>query len=68
MNVAGEVLYSDKETATMLGVVEKTLPMWRHLGRGPTYLKIGRRVFYRPTDIKEWLDKQVVRPAKTAAA
>lgn len=29
----------------------------RQTGVGPRYLKIGNRVFYRPEDIEEWLER-----------
>ena len=33
-----------------------TLAIWRHEGRGPTYCKIGSRVFYLGRDLNEWID------------
>jgi hypothetical protein len=35
-----------------------TLHWWRHLGIGPHTFKVGRRVFYRLSDILAWLDQQ----------
>ena len=43
----------------MLGTVS-TLAHWRHRGRGPRFLRLGNRVFYRGSDINEFLDAQVV--------
>lgn len=34
------------QVAKMLGVTTNTLAIWRHYGRGPSYLKIGRQVRY----------------------
>lgn len=35
---------------------EKTLTNWRHLGRGPRYLKLeGGQVRYRRSDVDAWL-------------
>lgn len=28
----------------------------RHMGGGPAYIKLGRRVFYRRADVEAWLD------------
>lgn len=39
-----------------------TLAEWRCKGRGPTFVKIGRRVFYRGQDLNDWIERQVVRP------
>jgi predicted site-specific integrase-resolvase len=68
MNLVGETLLSDEETATAIGVAQKTLPAWRHLGKGPAYLKVGKRCFYRPSDIKAWLEKQIINPASRRKA
>jgi hypothetical protein len=32
----------------------RTLERWRHLGRGPAYLKLGRGVMYRLQDIEAY--------------
>ena len=36
-----------------------TLSQWRWNGRGPQYLKLGRRVMYRLQDIEEFENLQV---------
>ena len=28
---------------------------WRHRGQGPVYVKIGKLVFYRPSDIRAYV-------------
>jgi hypothetical protein len=38
--------------ADELGLSPRTLEGWRRRGEGPAYLKIGRRVKYRPEDIE----------------
>jgi hypothetical protein len=53
---------TQEQAAVIIGVKPTTLSMWRHLGRGPVYLKIGRSAFYRPADIEAWLDEQAVVP------
>lgn len=37
----------------------RTIDRWRTEGRGPRYLKVGRRVYYRLRDVEAWLDAQV---------
>ncbi len=39
-----------------------TLAHWRSEGRGPAFIKLGSRVAYRGSDLKEWLQAQTVRP------
>ena len=40
-----------------------TLAHWRSEGRGPAFLKIGKRVAYQGADLNRWLDRQRVEPA-----
>ena len=35
-----------------------TLRYWRHQGTGPKSFKVGRRVMYRRTDLRAWLQAQ----------
>jgi predicted DNA-binding transcriptional regulator AlpA len=53
---------TNEEAAAIIRVKPTTLIAWRHQGRGPKYLKIGRSCFYRESDIREWLDAQAVIP------
>lgn len=54
----------EKEAAELLGVAAKTLQGWRWRKTGPAYLKIGRRIRYRITDLTCYLDSQTVRAAQ----
>jgi hypothetical protein len=45
-----ETVYAADE----LGLSPRTLEGWRRRGEGPPYLKIGRRVKYRPEDIEAY--------------
>ena len=42
-----------------LPIAEATLSAMRCRGSGPKYLKYGRRVFYRPSAVKQWLESRV---------
>jgi len=53
---------TQEEAAAMIGVKPTTLATWRHKGRGPRYLKVGRSCFYLPSDIETWLDAQAIVP------
>jgi predicted DNA-binding transcriptional regulator AlpA len=57
-----DVPKTNEEAAAFLRVKPSTLVAWRHQGRGPKYLKIGRSCFYRERDLEEWLDAQAVVP------
>lgn len=52
-----------EDAAALIHVKPATLTAWRNQKRGPAYLKVGRLVFYRPTDIGEWLAAQRHCPA-----
>ena len=52
---------SPKEAATLLGLHDATLANWRWQGRGPCFVRVGRRVRYRLTDLAVWMDSQTGR-------
>lgn len=39
-------------------ISEATLRRWRSIGQGPTFLRVGRQVRYRVSDVEDWLAKQ----------
>jgi len=45
-------LYDAATTASYLGLQTATLAMWRHQGKGPAYVKIGRAAYYKPEEIE----------------
>lgn len=53
-----ETLLNDP-AAKVLGIKGPTLRVWRHLGRGPRYIRLGEgrfsRVAYRRSDLEAWL-------------
>jgi hypothetical protein len=65
MTVLDEPLLTDEEAAAVLKVAPKTPSQWRLHGKGPRYIKYGKRVFYRPSDIREFLLNSLVEPAPT---
>jgi len=52
------VLKNPRETAEKIRVTEGTLAKWRLFGRGPSYLKIGSRVYYEESVVEEWIAAQ----------
>jgi excisionase family DNA binding protein len=49
-------LLSTEELAELLGVHPATLATWRHEGRGPKFVKVGKVVRYRRGEIDAFLD------------
>ena len=42
------------------GIARNTLARWRHEGKSPQFVKLGRLVFYRAGDLRAWI-KQSTR-------
>jgi excisionase family DNA binding protein len=53
-------LLTQSETAKLLRLSERTLERLRLQGGGPLYIKCGRSVRYRETDLEEWVAARVV--------
>lgn len=52
-------LIDEKEATEFLGVKPGTLSVWRSTGRyGIPFLKVGRLVRYRRSDLAVWLDSR----------
>lgn len=52
-------LLTDTQTAKILRVSAGTLSVWRSTGRYRLpFVKIGRKVFYRRSDIDAWIEKR----------
>jgi predicted DNA-binding transcriptional regulator AlpA len=54
------------EAVAFLGLSPRTLERFRSEGRGPTFLKLGRRVLYTRADLVRWAEAQ--RRSSTADA
>ena len=49
-----------KAAAAHLGLAPITLEKMRHVGKGPRYLRIANRVFYRREDLDAYVESRVV--------
>lgn len=47
------------QAAHYLGLSVNTLNKWRVQGRGPNFVKLGRAVCYKQSELDAWLDRQV---------
>lgn len=59
-------LLTQSETAELLRRSPRQLEQWRWLGEGPPYLRVGRRILYRESDLEAWLDGCRVDPIDRA--
>jgi hypothetical protein len=48
------VYLTQREAAEALRLSERTMERHRLTGTGPRFVKAGRRVLYRPSDIDTW--------------
>ena len=51
-------LLTARELAAELKVSLRTLERWRAQGIGPVYVRLGRTVRYRRSDVNAWLERQ----------
>jgi nitroreductase len=58
-------LLDEIQAATYLHLSKKTLQAWRsaRIENQPPFIKLGRRVFYRPADLEGWIEANLVAPA-----
>ena len=54
--VLPDELFDQAPIAQILLVKEKTMETWRSRGGGPKYIKIGRLVRYRLSDVQAFID------------
>ena len=54
----GEDLLSPEALADWLGVPLATVYAWNHKATGPRYVRIGRHVRYRASDVEAWFSER----------
>ena len=60
-------LLSEQEAAQILDTAPGTLSVWRSTGRyNLPFVKVGRKVRYRRSDLVAWLDARVRQSGATA--
>jgi predicted DNA-binding transcriptional regulator AlpA len=64
-----EPLWDARKVAKITGRKESTLEKDRALGSGPPFIKIGRSIRYRPSDVRAWLNSfRVMRSTREMRA
>ena len=58
-------LLSEADFAALRGVTVRTLQRERALRKGPAFLKLGRKVYYRRAAIDDWLRAQEQTPVRS---
>jgi hypothetical protein len=67
MNEPDPLLTPKEAGPGVLRKPEKTLAEWRSRGIGPRYIKVGRDVRYRRSDLDAWITEHTVDPGLGAA-
>ena len=62
------ILLNTMEAAEVLRLGVATLHRWRKSGKGPPYIEMGRKVYYRRTDLDRWIEEQQRQPRHAADA
>ncbi|WP_242223618.1 helix-turn-helix transcriptional regulator [Shinella zoogloeoides] len=52
----GEIVILSRQMPAYVGISAQTLARWRHEGKGPEYVKIGKQVAYKVAAIRAWLN------------
>jgi predicted site-specific integrase-resolvase len=64
---AGKELLDERAAADVIDVTPGTLSVWRSTGRyALPFLKVGRKVRYRRSDLLSWLEKRTRNSGATA--
>lgn len=61
-----EGLLTIEEVAGLLRKPVVTLYDWRHKGKGPKAIMVGRTLRYRPSDVEAWLESLDKSQARSA--
>lgn len=55
-------ILNEVEVSKLINLALPTLRNWRHLRRGPKYLKMGKSVRYFESDVIEYVNSRRVSP------
>ncbi len=61
------IFLNTAEAAETLRLGVATLHRWRKAGKGPPYVEMGRKVYYRPADLDRWVEDQRRQPQAHSA-
>lgn len=56
------IFYNTRQAADYLSLQPGTLEIWRFYRKGPKYLKFGRAIRYRQSDLDNYIEESVQEP------
>jgi len=57
-----EKILNELEVSRATRLALPTLRNWRSLGKGPAYVKMGRAIRYRESDVQNFVDRSRIDP------
>lgn len=63
-----ETYLTQDEAAKVLRLSNRTLERYRILGTGPRFIRAGRRILYRSTDLTAWTEENTFSSVSEADA
>ncbi|WP_208981970.1 helix-turn-helix domain-containing protein [Pseudovibrio sp. Ad46] len=68
LNSVENALITEAAAADYLGISIRTIQAWRVRGGGPKYVKLGKAVRYRPSDIQVWIESHLTSSTSEVGA
>lgn len=68
MTILDEPLLPEEDAARELKVKPATMSAWRYRGIGPEYVRVGKLIFYTPSQLRRYVQSRVVRPGARVIA
>jgi excisionase family DNA binding protein len=59
---------TEREVADLLGLSVATFRAWRHRGKGPRFLRLGRSVRYLPSDLDDFVRSSAVETRSVSSS
>ncbi|WP_299166982.1 AlpA family transcriptional regulator [uncultured Arthrobacter sp.] len=59
-------LLTPEDLAQRLGMSVAALSQWRYRGVGPKFIKAGKTIRYRVSDVESWMDAQTRQQSGSA--
>jgi predicted DNA-binding transcriptional regulator AlpA len=66
-NVDQDKLLTEIQAADLLRMSSRTLQAWRGQGVGPPFIRAGRAIRYRRSDVMSWATDNTVKPKPPSA-
>lgn len=67
-SVESNALLTEVAAARILKLSIRTLQAWRCRGIGPDFIRVGRAIRYRHSDLMDWLKHHTVSSASTVVS